>query len=304
MTSQTLHKKKILFIVNPNSGKKKSDLLTQSIQKEIDIKNFDVEIVYTSYAGHAVKLSRQAVEDRIDIIVAAGGDGTINEVAGEIIDRETVLGIIPMGSGNGLARHLGIPRQIEKAVRLINQFDFTKIDTCSVNQVHFVSIAGIGFDALVAKHFARNERRGFMGYFNVVANKYLKYKPKKYQIVFANGNKLTTRALFIAFANSNQFGYNTTIAPNARLTDGLIDVCIIKKPMLVSIPIIANLLLLNKINLANDVNIVQTPYLSVTQSRNRVVNIDGEPIRIAKKLNIKINPLSLRVIINKEDAKI
>jgi diacylglycerol kinase family enzyme len=110
--------------------------------------------------------------------------------------------------------------------------------------------------------------------------------------------------LFIAFANSNQFGYNTTIAPNARLTDGLLDVCIVKKPLLVSIPIMVNLLLLNRIHLAHDVSIVQTPYLSVTQSRNRVVNIDGEPVRMAKKLDIKIKPLSLRVIINKEDAKI
>lgn len=270
----------------------------------IEVDKFLVEVAYTQYAGHAVKLSRQAVADGIDIIVAAGGDGTINEVAGQMIDKEAVLGIIPMGSGNGLARHLGIPRHIEKAVRLINQYDFTKIDTCSINNAPFVSIAGVGFDALVAKYFAKGERRGFMGYFTVVANQYLKYKPKKYHIEFADGKKLETRALFIAFANSNQFGYNTTIAPNARLTDGLLDVCIVKKPLLVSIPIMVNLLLLNRIHLAHDVNIVQTPYLSVTQSRNRVVNIDGEPVRMAKKLDVKIKPLSLRVIINKEDAKI
>ncbi|MFA5417155.1 MAG: YegS/Rv2252/BmrU family lipid kinase [Bacteroidales bacterium] len=295
---------KILFIVNLHSEEKKRSQLLQSIKKVIDAGKFLVEVAYTQYAGHAVKLSRQAVEDRVDIIVAAGGDGTINEVAGQMIDKEAVMGIIPMGSGNGLARHLGIPRHIEKAVRLINQYDYTRIDTCTINNAPFVSIAGVGFDALVAKHFARGERRGFMGYFTVVANHYLKYKPKKYHIEFANGQKLKTRALFIAFANSNQFGYNATIAPNARLTDGLLDVCVVKKPLLVSIPIIANLLLLRRIHLANNVNIIQTPYLSVTQSHNRVVNIDGEPVRMAKKLDVKIKPLSLRVIINKEDAKI
>ena len=304
MTSASSLKKRILFIVNPNSGSKKRDQLTQSIRKEFDVQKFVVAIAYTEYAGHAIVLSRQAVVDGVDIIVAVGGDGTINEVAGEMVDTEAVLGIIPLGSGNGLARHLGIPRHIEKAVRLINHYDFTKIDTCTVNDIPFISIAGVGFDALVAKHFANGDQRGFLGYSKVVATRYLKYKPKKYVLEFANGEKLTTHALFIAFANSNQFGYNTTIAPNARLKDGLFDVCIVQKPLLVSLPIIANLLLLNKINLAHDVNIIQTSYLSVTQSRNRMVNIDGEPIRIAQKLIIKINPLSLRVIINKEDGKI
>lgn len=297
-------KKKILFIINPNSGKKKHNQLAQSIGQVIDSGRFQVEIIYTQYAGHAIELSREAVTNKTHVIVAVGGDGTINEVAGQMINSKAILGIIPMGSGNGLARHLGIPRHIEKALRLINQFDFSKIDTCTVNDHHFVSIAGVGFDALVAKHFARGERRGFMGYFTVVANKYLKYKPKKYLLEFADGKKITTRALFIALANSNQFGYNTTIAPHARLTDGLLDVCIVKKPLLVSLPIIANLLLLKKINLSNDVNIIQTPFLSIAQSKNREVNIDGEPLKIAKKLKVAINPKSLKVIINKEDGQI
>lgn len=298
------HKKKILFIVNPNSGRKKHDQLARSIDQVMDPHRFHVDVVYTKYAGHAIELSREAVQQGLDVIVAVGGDGTINEVAGQMIHTEVILGIIPLGSGNGLARHLGIPRHIEKAVRLINQFEFNKIDTCSVNNHHFVSIAGVGFDALVAKHFAQGDRRGFMGYFTVVANKYLRYKPKKYILQFNDGKTITTRALFIALANSNQFGYNTTIAPNARLTDGLLDVCIVQKPLLVTLPIIANLLLLKKISLSHDVKIIQTPHLTIQQSKNRAVNIDGEPKKIAKKIEVKINPLSLKVIINKEDGQI
>ncbi|MBU2552860.1 MAG: diacylglycerol kinase family lipid kinase [Bacteroidetes bacterium] len=297
-------KKKLMFIVNPHSGGKKHEQLTKSVERLIDANRFDTQIVYTQYARHASEISRQAVTDGIDVLVAVGGDGTINEVASEIVNTNVVLGIVPMGSGNGLARHLGIPRQIDKAIALINQSVHTKIDTCTVNGQRFVSIAGVGFDALVAKFFAKSERRGFLGYFTIVANKYLSYRPKKYKLRFANGDTLQTRALFIAFANSNQFGYNTTIAPEARISDGLLDVCIVKKPLLVSLPVIANLLLLKKINLANEVQITQTPEVTVIQSRNRVVNMDGEPVRIAKKLYIKIDPLSLHILINKEDGKI
>jgi YegS/Rv2252/BmrU family lipid kinase len=297
-------KKKLMFIVNPHSGGKKHEQLKKSVLKHIDSHRFDTEIVFTEYARHASEISRQAVADKVDVLVAVGGDGTINEVASEIVNTDVILGIVPMGSGNGLARHLGIPRHVEKAIGLINQCEYTKIDTCSVNERRFVSIAGVGFDALVAKHFAKSERRGFLGYFTIVANKYLGYRPKKYKLSFANGDKLNTRALFIAFANSNQFGYNTTIAPSARISDGLLDVCVVKKPMLVSLPVIANLLLLKKINLAHEIQIIQTPELVVSQSRNRVVNIDGEPVSIAKKLKIKIDPLSLKIIIKKDDGKI
>jgi len=300
MRAKTTSKKKVLFIINPNSGKKKHHLLTQSIDQLMDKSKFEVEAVFTKYAGHAIELSRDAVKSGFDIIVAVGGDGTINEVAGQMIHTEVVLGIVPMGSGNGLARHLGIPRNVEKAVQLINQFDFSKIDTCMVNDTHFVSIAGVGFDALVAKYFAQGERRGFLGYFTVVANKYLKYKPKKYKLTFHNGRTIVTRALFIALANSNQFGYNTTIAPQARLTDGLIDVCIVKKPALISLPVVVNLLLLKRLDLSPDFNIIQAPHLTISRSKNREVNIDGEPKKLTRKLNIKINPLSLKVIINKD----
>ncbi|PLX14153.1 MAG: diacylglycerol kinase [Marinilabiliales bacterium] len=214
-----------------------------------------------------------------------------------MIDSESIMGIIPGGSGNGLARHLGIPRNKNKALKLIKSKKVTKIDTASVNGKAFVSIAGVGFDALVAKLFAESTQRGFLSYFRLIAEKYPRYKPKKYTIIIDENTKIQTTALFLSFANSNQFGYNTAIAPNAKLNDGKLDLCIVKKPMLFEIPIIANLLLLKKIHLSPFVNIIPVKNIIVKQSKNRHTNIDGEAVKLGKDLNINIKPLSLNIII-------
>ncbi len=290
-------KKKILFIVNPVSGTRRRVKLAEAVKKHINTRNFLPEVKETQYAGHAVQLSREAVSEGIDVVVAVGGDGTINEVASQIIGSDTVLGIIPQGSGNGLARHLGIPRTIPGAMRLINRQNVSEIDTASVNGIPFVSIAGIGFDALVAKLFAKGERRGFFSYAHLISTNYLYYKPKKYKIEFEDGTKLKTRALFISFANSNQFGYNTAIAPNALLRDGKLDVIVVQKPGIFDLPLIANLLLLRAINKSRYVKSFRSGHFRISRKRNSVVNIDGEARKINKKLEVKVHPLSLKVII-------
>jgi len=292
-------KQKICFIVNPVSGRKRQAGIGSYIKQNIDSARFQYEIKFTQRRGHASELSKEAVQRKFDIIVAVGGDGTINEVAIALIGKKPVLGIIPRGSGNGLARHLGIPRSLLKALQLINQSHFTEIDTATLNGKPFISIAGVGFDALVAKEFAASEKRGFAGYFNIITRHFLNYKPKKYTLIFDEGQKITERAFFIAFANSNQFGYNTTIAPNARLNDGKLDICIVKKTQLVEVPIVANLLFLKRIDLASNVTIIQSKGLVVKQKKKRLVNIDGEAIKMDKKIRVEINPLSLRIIIPK-----
>jgi YegS/Rv2252/BmrU family lipid kinase len=303
MQEEQLKKKSILFIINPISGAKRGTNLTASIKKHLDKRKFNLEFKYTEYAGHAIELSKTAVEKNTDVIVAVGGDGTINEVASQMIGSKSVLGIVPLGSGNGLARHLGIPRLIPSALRLINDFQVTDIDTASINGVPFISIAGVGFDAKIAKLFARVKRRGFFTYANLITNNYIRYKPKKYKLEFDDGTVIVTRALFISFANSNQFGYNTTIAPNAQLRDGQLDICIVQKPNIFTLPIIANLMLLRAIDKSQYVETIRASHFFVSQSRNRVVNIDGEASRIDKKLEITVNPLSLQVIIPDHEIK-
>lgn len=297
------NRKRICFIINPISGKKRIRDISKLIHSSLDNDRFDIEIKYTRAAGHAKQLSNEAVYDKTDIIVAVGGDGTINEVASEMINTDVILGIIPRGSGNGLARHLGIPRPVRRTLELINTGHFMQIDTATINNKPFVSIAGIGFDALVANEFAKNKQRGFLTYFNIIANRFMSYKPKKYQLKFDEGNTVETKAFFISFANSNQFGYNTTIAPSAKLNDGKLDICIVNKPAVFKIPRIANLLLLKRIDESEEVHIIQTTGLTVKRKKNRIVNVDGEPIRLSKKLSIKINPLSLNVIIPKDVKK-
>lgn len=292
-----LTKKKIVFIINPISGGKKKVDIPKAILAEIDYDKFDVDIRFTERVGHAQEISKQCVEDGFDIIVAVGGDGTINEVASEMINSKSILGIIPRGSGNGLARHLGISRSVNKALGLINSTHTMKIDTASINGKPFISIAGVGFDAKVAELFANSKKRGFLTYFKIIAEKYATYRPKEYRITLDSRQTITTNALFISIANSNQFGYNTEIAPNAKLNDGKLDICIVKKPFLVELPLIINLLLLKAIHLSPHVEIIPASKIIIVQSKNRKVNIDGEAVELGKELNIKVNPLSLNIII-------
>ncbi len=296
--------RKIVFIINRNSVKNSRQPVEEAIRNQTYDGRNDITLRYTEYAGHAEKLSIEAVVGMADIIVAVGGDGTVNEVAGPIIGTNTILGIIPMGSGNGLARHLGIPRNSERALELILKHRTTTIDTCKVGDKSFVSIAGVGFDAHVANLFAKSTRRGFLGYFHIIANEYLNYKPEEYRIVFDNGNEMKCNALFIAFANSNQFGYNTTIAPEATLKDGLVDICIVTKPEIYKLPVIANLLLLRRLELSPDVTIVKSKSVKIFRKTGNVVNIDGEAIQFDNNIEVKVNPLSLRVIINPNVSKV
>lgn len=292
-----MSKKSILFIINPVSGRRRLNNIAEIIHKEISADKFDVHINFTDSAGHASILCKKAIENKTDIIVAVGGDGTINEVASQMIGSECVLGIIPGGSGNGLARHLGIPLVAEKAVKLIVEGKNTKIDTGTVNEKPFISIAGVGFDALVAKLFSVNKRRGFLTYLSLIAQQFTRYREKKYTLEFDTGEIITKKALFISLANSNQFGYNTTISPNAQLNDGLLDVCIVKKPKLINFPILLNLLLLKKIDQSPFVQIIPTKGVVIKRSKNRFVNIDGEACKLKKNLKVKVKPLSLNIII-------
>jgi len=237
-----------------------------------------------------------AVENHYDIVVAVGGDGSVNEVAKGLLGSSTSLGIIPAGSGNGLARHLKIPFNPHNALKVIEAGNGIQIDTVKVNDEIFTSIAGVGFDALVAKKYANAGKRGFWSYFRIVTQEYVTYKPKKYWLTI-DGKKMTTRALLIAFANSSQFGYNTAIAPDAELQDGLVDVCIVQKIPILEAPFISNLLFLKKIDKTKYVDIIKAKNIILERRKDRVINLDGEAVKVGKTLNITVCPNSLHVII-------
>jgi diacylglycerol kinase (ATP) len=293
-----MEKKRVLFIVNPASGPKNdsSDEFTAMATVYLDAEIFDYQIVITEYEQHASELSLKAVEEDVDIVVAVGGDGTVNEVARNLIGSHTALGIIPAGSGNGLARHLNIPLNVPDALLSINRSRILLMDTASVNDVPFLSIAGIGFDALVADKFAGNSTRGWMTYLNIVSSEYFSYQPLDYDLTI-DGTRETYKALFISFANSDQFGYNTTIAPAARVDDGLMDVCIVKKVPIMTIPFVAPLLFVRQVHRTPFVDITQAQEVIVHTSKKLVVNIDGEPVKMKGPLKFNLIPHSLKVII-------
>jgi len=291
-----VEKQKIIFIINPVSGVVKETGIELQIEKYLDKDKYNYEIYYTEYAKHAIELSRKAVSEKTDIIIAVGGDGSVNEVVNGIKGSDVVLGVIPLGSGNGLARFLKIPLQIKESIKIINRAKIKQIDTISINETDFVSIAGLGFDALVAKKFAKYHKRGFWSYFKIATKEYQTYRPKKY-ILHLNGQEITTRALMIVFANSDQFGYNTAIAPDAKIDDGLMDVCIVKKIPMYQTPFLIHLLFLKQLDKTNYIDIIKTSEVSVIRKKNRVVNIDGEPIKLTKDLKLKINHLALKVIV-------
>ncbi|MBS4057656.1 MAG: diacylglycerol kinase family lipid kinase [Bacteroidetes bacterium] len=295
--ARTTRKRKIRFIVNPIAGNSQKETFPVLVGQVLNRQLFNWEVIFTEHAGHASELSREAVEHGTDIVVAVGGDGTINEVARCLVGTNTVLGIIPSGSGNGLARHLNIPLNFEGALKLINTGEVVKIDTATINDRVFISIAGVGFDALVAKLFAQKPTRGFFTYFKIVAQRFQSYRPKTYKLILDGHTTIKSKALFISLANSNQFGYNTTIAPNAKLNDGLIDVCIVQKPNIFEMPLIINLLFLNMIHRSRFVQIHRAAEVQLIRKKNRVVNLDGEPVRLTNNLTVRVNPLSLNIII-------
>jgi len=291
-----MEKKKLTFIINPVSGVFSKDRVIEAIGKGLDRTKFDYSIEYTEGPGHAIEICNRKIAEGVDIIVAVGGDGSVNEIARTLTDKKVVLGIIPAGSGNGLAHHLNIPFSYRKAIEIINSGKILKIDTGSINDVFFVSIAGIGFDGIVAREYAKNKRRGFFTYLKVVTEEYVNYRPRRYTIEI-NGEVLKRKALFISFANSDQFGYGASIAPSASVDDGLLDVIIMKKPLMIEVPILASLLYWRKIDLSRQFEIIKAKELVVKTRRKRWVNIDGEPLKMKKKLNEKIHPQSLNIIV-------
>jgi YegS/Rv2252/BmrU family lipid kinase len=294
MNNSTSNKLKASFIINPFSGIGRHRDIERHLLKVLDQDKFEFNVEYTESPGHAIDLSKNAIKNGCQVVVAVGGDGTVNEVSRPLVGTNIPLGIIPSGSGNGLARHLGIPLETDKAIRLINEGNIMPIDTVKANDHLFLSIAGIGFDALVARKFAKQKLRGFFKYAFISITEFFPYEPTVFKMI-ADGKEIEREALFISFANSNQFGYNTIIAPEAKIDDGQIDICIVKKfPAWIS-PFLAPMLIAKKID--------QTPYVEIIRAKeifvkrkHKYMNLDGEPVKLKKRLHIRVVPNSLQII--------
>lgn len=289
-------KKKMRVIVNPISGIGKQKRIERVLDGNLNKDLFDYNVCYTEYIHHGTELAREAADQGVDIVVAVGGDGSVNDVVSGLKDSNTALGIIPCGSGNGLARCMKIPLTPALAVRLLNEdFEFS-IDTIMVNDTHVVaSIAGVGFDAYIARLMKMAKSRGFAAYLNLMAREYLNYESKEYHLTI-DGRELDRSAWFISVANSNQFGFNATIAPYAKLNDGLLDISIVDKVPLEHMAISVPLLYANHAELSQHVEIFRAKEVVISGNVDKWVNIDGEGENCGSDVRFVNVPNSLRVI--------
>jgi len=288
----------ICFIINPISGTTQKHHLPELFEKEIDTSQFEWEIKYTDRPKHATELAKQSVQEGFDTIVAVGGDGTINEVGRALVGTNSRLGIIPLGSGNGLARHLGIPLSVKGALNTILKGANFQMDSCQVNGQAFFCTSGVGFDATVSHYFAKDrDNRGLWNYAKTSIKQYFRYEPKTYQIEI-DGTQYSEKAFIIAVANAAQYGNNAHISPEADVSDGLMDVCIMK-----SFPKALGLWLIfqsfNKsIHLSRYVTILRGKHVRI-QNANEFAHLDGDPVSLNPKLEYKILEKSLNVCVPK-----
>ena len=292
-----MSKQKIRFIINPISGKKHKDHLPQQIEEHLDHSRFDYEIFISNYAGHASILAQDAINQHVDILAVAGGDGSINEVGTTLISTDMALAVIPCGSGNGLSRCMKLPLDPIKALQVINKNYRRKIDTVTVNDKSFISISGTGYDAKVAEDYSKDIRRGFETYFRYIIRNYITMEEQPYTIVMPD-ETLDVKAFFISFANSNQMGYDFPISPHASLWDGKVDLCIVQKPNPFELPIMGGYMLDGMMDKAPKVKIIQTSEAIIIRPKADVINLDGESVMMGKDLHLKVNPLSLNIICN------
>ena len=293
----------VLFIINPISGGKDKLKIPAMIDSYLDRSKFTANYRVTEYAGHGAEIVEETVGNNFDIIVAVGGDGTINEVGAKVMQQNKVLGIIPFGSGNGLARFLKISMNPRKALEVINQCHVSQLDTATFNDKVYFNMAGMGFDAHVSAVFAGNKKRGFSGYLKLGLKEMVNYKPATYTIL-VDGKTYIRKAFVVSIANSSQYGNNAYISPLASASDGLLDVCIIKNFPLYRIPILAFYMLTAKTHLTDMVEIIKGKNIHISRPEAGAIHIDGEPFIMGKEIAISIKPLSLKVIVPKDERVI
>ena len=292
----------IHFIVNPISGKGKNSLDSAMVSKVFNPNKFKVEIIETVKPSHAIELSLESIKKGVDIIVACGGDGTINEVAGCLIGTSVKLGIIKFGSGNGLATTLNIPENNEEALRVIKQGVTTKIDAGEINNHYFFSNTGIGFDANVINNYSNTKKRQLMSYLKASLSTFFSKAPPLSVEIAINSQLVSLKPFMVFVSNSNEMGYDISLTPKASIQDGMLDVIIVDALNKLEIIYFAFLLLIKKPQNFKKAHYFLTKNIEIKNllSGGILTQIDGESRQIDSSiLKIRIKKDALLVIIPK-----
>ncbi len=285
-----------MLIINPISGTAKKDGLDAKAEKAMRAAGYNVDVRFTTCRGEATRLAAEAVAKGYDSVIAAGGDGTINETAQALCGTAVKFGIIPAGSGNGLARHIGIPVNVDAALDVISRGIVAKCDYGTVNNLPFFCTFGVGFDAAVSHNFAKQSRRGLFTYLKSAFTQYINYKPDTYTIS-ANGKILTERAFVVACCNASQYGNNAYIAPKASITDGLLDIIIIHQGSPIDTAMVGMDLFTGYIDSNTLIHTLRAPAAVIYRSNEGPAHIDGEPMMLDDIMDVKCHHHGLNVLI-------
>lgn len=287
--------KKVLFIINKHSGMGFQTTIEGRILDTCEKNNSECSIEYTQRRGHAISLANEASKNGFDYVVAVGGDGTINEVARGLLNSETPMGILPRGSGNGLARHLGISVTLTDAIDNLFRHKILRIDTLLINDKLSLNVSGIGFDGHVANLFANKKIRGLVGYVRISVKEYFRFQEFEAEVSIDNKRDVR-KAFIIAVANSSQYGNNIKIAPLASVRDGMLHLSIMKKIPLYRLDYIFSFL---KGTLTNSemFEILEGKEVRIKTSHAVPYHIDGEPSGSNDFFNIHLKPASLSVMV-------
>ncbi|MCM1337132.1 MAG: diacylglycerol kinase family lipid kinase [Candidatus Amulumruptor caecigallinarius] len=293
-------RRRALLIINPISGVSGKDGLADHVTTTLSPCGWDITVAYTTCHGDATRLGKRAVAEGYDAVIAAGGDGTVNETAAALCHSGVALGILPCGSGNGLARHLGIPVDVDDALRIIANGKSIDSDYATVNGLPFFCTFGVGFDAEVSERFARQHRRGKLSYIRSAIAEYIRYRPQIYTIR-TSGRVMTERAFLVAVCNASQYGNNAYIAPHASLTDGLLDITVIHAGTPLNTVIAGADIMTGMIDRNATIDVLRAPEITIERAADGPAHIDGEPVHIDNRIEIKCHHAALKVFTPDED---
>lgn len=286
----------VTFIINPVSGRFRKNKMADWILKYLDMKKYRPEIIEWRESEDATTIASARAGSGTKIVVAVGGDGTVNEVGKALIGTDTLLGIIPCGSGNGLARHLQIPMDPGKAISVINNTNWINMDYARINNIPFFCTSGIGFDAKVGNDFASQKRRGFLTYMRIILSEYYKYKTREY-LIDLNGEIIRRKAFLISFANASQYGNNAFIAPFADVEDGLLDLCIVSKFPRYKVFELGFRMIWKKLPSSPYYEVIKVREATVRTSTEEFIHYDGEPGDSFNEVHVKVFPEAIKVIV-------
>ena len=294
--------KKITFILNPISGTISKAGVPELIDNTIDKDIYDYEIVFTERAGHATEIAADEVAKGTDIVVAVGGDGTVNEVGRALVHTNTALAILPCGSGNGLARHLMLPMNLKKSIETINKGVIHDLDYGVINDIPFFCTCGIGFDAFVSMKFAEAGKRGPITYVENVLREGLRYKPETYTITDESGTKMR-KAFLISCANASQYGNNAYIAPHASMADGILDIIIMEPFDMFDAPQISMDLFSKTIENNSKIKMLKSSRILVKRQKEGYIHYDGDPVMAGTEIEIHVEHKGIKMVVNPDADK-